>query len=72
MFRSKLKVLMAEHNLSNADLANAVGTSMATISNYRNSPKMISLEDDGVWDRLCSYFGCQLGDLIEHMEVSDD
>lgn len=67
-FKSQLSVLMAQEGVSVGELAKKIGVGTSTISKYRNNPQKLDVTTGKEWDRLCSYFGCQLGDLIEHCE----
>ena len=68
MFQSNLKVLMAARRITNQQLSEETGIALSTVSKYRNNPQQIDLSTGGSWDKLCAYFDCQLGDLIEHKE----
>ena len=66
MMKSKLAVLMAsatEGPLKQKQVADATGIRPATISDiYHSRMKRMDME---VLEKLCSYFECQPGDLLE-------
>lgn len=50
MFKDKLKQLRTEHNLTQADVANALGVSSATIGNYEQGTR--EPRNHEMWQKL--------------------
>ena len=64
MIKSRLKVLLAEHDISQTELAKRTGIRQATISNIcTNKAKQIPID---VLDILCDYFNCEISDIFIH------
>ncbi len=64
MIKSRLKVLLAEHDISQTDLAERTGIRQATISDIcTGKAKHIPVV---VLDSLCEYFNCQPSDIFIH------
>ena len=62
MIKSRLKVLMAEHDMSQKELSDKTGIRQATISDICTGKlKHIPLT---VLDSLCEYFDCQISDIF--------
>ena len=62
MIKCKLKVLLAEHDISQTDLAERTGIRQATISDIcTGKAKHIPI---AVLDSLCKYFDCQPSDIF--------
>ena len=60
----KLSVMMAERNVRLKDLSEAVGITLANLSNLKNSKaKSIRLS---TLDAICNYLDCDAGDIIKH------
>jgi putative transcriptional regulator len=63
MIKCHLSKLMGIHKLKVADLARATGLNRSTISAlYDEKATRIDLE---TIEKLCNYFECQIGDLLE-------
>lgn len=68
MIKCRLKVLLAEHDLNQKELAEQTGIRVSTISDMcNNKSKHIPLD---TLDILCNYFNCSLNDIYNH-EKSD-
>jgi len=62
MIKSRLKVLLAEHDISQTDLSEITGIRQATISDIcTGKAKHIPIV---VLDSLCRYFDCQPSDIF--------
>lgn len=61
----RLKVVMAERDITSKKLAERSGLAYGTISKLRSSPPtLISIE---TVDKLCDALKCQPGDLFRHI-----
>lgn len=71
MIRFRLKELMAEREfrenrvITLAEVAEATGIHRVTLSKIANNRGYHTGTD--ILDRLCTYFGCQVGDLVVHL-----
>ncbi len=66
MIRCHLSRLMGERKLKIADVARAIGVNRNTITLlYYEKAKRIDFE---VLDKLCQYFNCSVGDILEYKE----
>lgn len=71
MFRFRLKELLAEKEFCEMrivtviEIADATGIHRMTLSKLLNHKGHNATAD--VLDRLCSYFGCRIEQLIEHI-----
>lgn len=66
MIKCHLSRLMGERKLKIADLARAIGVHRNTITLlYYEKAKRVDLD---VLDKICRYFGCDVGDILEHVE----
>lgn len=66
MIRCHLSRLMGERKLKIADVARAIGVNRNTITLlYYEKAKRIDFE---VLDKLCKYFNCSVGDILEYKE----
>lgn len=71
MIRFRLKELMAEREfrenrvITLAEVAEATGIHRVTLSKIANNRGYHTGTD--ILDRLCAYFGCQVGDLVVHL-----
>ena len=64
MIKSKLKVLLAEHDLTQKDLCEKTGFRPSTISDIcNNKMKHIPVV---ILDELCHVFNCQVGDIFKY------
>lgn len=59
-----LKIMMIDHNMNFTELANEIGVSSETIYRMKSS-KGISMS---TIDKICKYFNCGVGDIIEFRE----
>lgn len=65
MIRCHLSRYMGERKLKITDVARATGLHRNTITLlYKETAAVVELE---VMDRLCSFFGCHVGDLFEQV-----
>ncbi len=66
MIKCHLSRLLGERKLKITDLARDTGINRGTITRlYHETASRVELE---VVDELCRYFGCQVGELFEHIE----
>ena len=71
MIRFRLKELMAEREFKEnrvitlAEVAEATGIHRVTLSKIANNRGYHTGTD--ILDRLCGYFGCQVGELVVHL-----
>jgi len=66
MIRMKLHLLLAEHMLTQQELAYATNIRQSTISNYVNQSYKHIVNTH--LDILCNFFSCDITDLIEYIE----
>lgn len=60
--KSRLRVLMAEHEMSQTDLIEKVGLGSHTVSKlYNNTFKRV---DTDTVEKLCEFFKCDISDLF--------
>lgn len=64
MIKSRLKVLLAENELTQKDLAEKTGFRPSTISDICNG-KMKHIPVN-ILDELCRIFQCQVGDIFRY------
>lgn len=64
MIKSKLKVLLADHDMTQKDLCEKTGFRPSTISDICNS-KMKHIPVN-ILDELCQIFNCQVGDIFKY------
>lgn len=75
MIRFRLAELIADKAfrerrvVSMTEIAAATGIHRATLSKMANQPGANVGTD--IIDRLCEYFGCQVGDLLTYLRNSD-
>lgn len=67
MFKDKLRQLRIENNLTQADLAKAIGVSPATIGNYEQGTR--EPRNNESWQKLADYFGISVDELIDKKHV---
>lgn len=68
MIKIKLRVLLAEHEMTQKELAKKTGIRVTTISDMcNNKSKHIPLD---TLDILCNFFDCDITDILKH-EKSD-
>lgn len=67
MIRSRLHILMGERKIKSIlQLHNETDITRKSLTNlYNDKFKAVDVE---TLDRLCKYFGCGLGDLLEYVE----
>ena len=66
MITFKLDDLLWAHRKTAEQVRQTTGISAATISNIRNNKNLnISVN---TLDKLCKYFHCRVGDIIEYVE----
>jgi Predicted transcriptional regulators len=63
MFKDKLKHLRIENNLTQADIAKAIGVSPATIGNYEQGTR--EPRNNEMWQKLADYFGISVDELMD-------
>lgn len=66
MIKSRLKILLAEHDMSQKELAEKTGIRPSTISDICNS-KMKHIPVN-ILNDLCKLFSCQVGDLFQYID----
>lgn len=64
MIKSRLKVLLAEHELTQKELSEKTGFRPSTISDICNS-KMKHIPVN-ILNELCQIFECQVGDIFRY------
>lgn len=76
MIRFRLKELLAEKEfrerrvITLVEVANATGINRMTLSKIANHPGATTVSDN--LDKLCKYFGCQVGDLAIYIPDRDE
>jgi putative transcriptional regulator len=66
MIKSNFHLVLAEKRLRVADVARATKLSKTTLHKlYNEQSTRIDFE---TLDQLCTFLGCQVGDLLEHKE----
>lgn len=68
MFKDKLKQLRIERNLTQADVANAIGVSPATVGNYEQGTREPG--NSVIWQNIADYFGVSVNYLMDKNVVS--
>lgn len=63
MFKDKLKQLRIEQNLTQADIANAIGVSPGTIGNYEQGTR--EPRNNEMWQKLATYLGVSVDELMD-------
>lgn len=63
MFKDKLKQLRIERNLTQAELAKAIGVSAATIGNYEQGTR--EPRNNEMWQKLAEYFNVSIDYLMD-------
>jgi putative transcriptional regulator len=68
MIRWRLRIVMADRNISAHDLAERMEMSRVSVSRLRNTPNDSFPRITGkVLNNLCKYLDCNPGDLIEYL-----
>jgi len=66
MIKIHLSTLMGERKLKISDVANDTGINRGTITRlYKETAERVDLD---IIEKLCRYFECEVGDLIELLE----
>lgn len=68
MFKEKLKQLRIQKGVTQADIANAIGVSSATIGNYEQGTR--EPRNNEMWNKLADYFGVSVDFLMDETETS--
>lgn len=64
MIKSRLKVLLTEHEMTQKELAEKIGGRLPTINDLcNNKSKQIPVK---LLDDICNYFNCDISDVIQH------
>lgn len=63
----RLAVVMAEQNVSNAELARQTGFSPVTVSRHKNMRTMPLRLERNTLIEYCKALGCQPGDLLRYV-----
>lgn len=63
MFKDKLKQLRTERNLTQSDIAKAIGVSPATIGNYEQGTR--EPRNNEMWQKLADYFNISVDELMD-------
>lgn len=70
MIKCNLARLMGEKKYKIIDVARATGLNRSTITLlYKENAQKIDIE---AIDKLCALFNCQVGDLLERVDVSSE
>ena len=70
MIKSKLKVLLAENEITQQQLADKIGTRQATISNIcNNNIKQIPVD---IVNNICKLFNCDISDIFIYKPDNDN
>lgn len=67
MFKDKLKQLRVDRNLTQADVAKAIGVSAATIGNYEQGTR--EPRNNEMWQKLADYFGISVDALMDKENI---
>ncbi len=66
MIKINLSTLMGERKLKISDVANKTGINRGTITRlYKETAERVELD---VVEKLCRYFECEVGELIEILD----
>lgn len=68
MFKDRLRQLRIERNLTQAEIAKAMGVSAATIGNYEQGTR--EPRNNEMWKKLADYFGVSIDYLMDKEDVS--
>lgn len=63
MFKERLKQLRIERNLTQAEIAKAIGVSAATIGNYEQGTR--EPRNNEMWQKLADYFSVSVDYLMD-------
>jgi len=65
VIKCHLSRLMGEKKVKIADVSRDTGINRGTLARlYQETAERVDLD---VIDKLCTYFGCEAGDLLEHI-----
>ena len=67
MIRWKLAVVMADHNISNKELAVLIGMHPTSVSKIKTRRRLTRI-DEATLSALCRALNCQPGDLMVYEE----
>jgi len=71
LLKCKLGYLMVDHKIKTiTELVNLTGLSRDTLNKIRNGENLETVKLD-TYLKLCDYFNCSLGDLIEYLPNND-
>lgn len=70
MIKSKLKVLLAIHDMTQKELAEKTGVRPETISNIINN-KIRQIPVDAL-NAICDLFDCQPSDVFEFVKINNE
>lgn len=69
MLKCRLKVILAEHDMNQAQLSKAINARQATINKFCNNElKQLPLE---LLNNLCDYFKCTPSDILQYIDDAD-
>lgn len=68
MFKDRLRQLRIERNLTQAEIAKAIGVSSATIGNYEQGTR--EPRNNEMWKKLADYFNVSVDYLMNKENVS--
>lgn len=69
MLKSRLKVLLAEHDMTQSKLSELTGIRPGTITNIvNNNIKQIPVE---AVCKICDLFSCDIGDIFQYVPNKD-
>ena len=68
--KCRLKVLLAENDMTQKELAEKIGARLPTINDMCNNKiKHIPVK---LLDDICNYFNCSLSELIKHEKIFEN
>lgn len=66
MVKNKLKIIMDSRHIGIREMARATGLAINTVSGlYHDTSKRVDLE---TLDKLCTFLGVAVGEILEHVE----
>lgn len=68
MFKDRLKQLRLDKGVTQADVANAIGVSAATIGNYEQGTR--EPKNNVMWQKLADYFNVSVDELMNNEDTS--
>jgi putative transcriptional regulator len=70
MIRCHLSIVMGRHKMKIADVSRQAGLNRSTVTSlYREDATRVDIE---TIDKLCRLFNCQVADLFEFIEHTED